>query len=162
MMKKLLVGSMVSLLCFQITSAATNLPRENEPTEPATVLETDVLDPISGTVTDALTEEPIPGVNVLIKGTTSGTITDVAGKFNLEADSENTLVFSSVGYTTIEVAVGNNSVFNISLQEDVTALSEVVVVGYGTQEKRDVTAAIGSIDADQIKAIPVASSVEAM
>ena len=153
---------MVSLLCFQITSAASENPRVNDPTELGTVLETDVLDPISGTVTDALTEEPIPGVNILIKGTTSGTITDVDGNFNLEADSENTLVFSSVGYTTIEVAVGNNTVFNISLQEDITALSEVVVVGYGTQEKRDVTAAIGSVSGDQIKAIPVASSVEAL
>ena len=122
----------------------------------------DLSDPISGTVTDAVSEEPIPGVNILVKGTTTGTITDVNGNWNLDVDPGTILVFSSVGYVTREVEVGSSSVININMEEDITALSEVVVVGYGTQEKRDVTAAIASVDAEQIKTIPVGSAIEAM
>jgi TonB-linked SusC/RagA family outer membrane protein len=166
MKKSVLAASILCLLCFQFLTAVAEIPRTLASAEADNFGPTrytgNVLDPISGTVTDAISGDGIPGVNVLIKGTTSGTITDVNGNFNLDADQGNILVFSSVGYSTIEVEVGTTAVFNISLQEDVTALSEVVVVGYGTQEKRDVTAAIGSISAEQIKDIPVASSVESM
>ncbi|MGI9545472.1 MAG: SusC/RagA family TonB-linked outer membrane protein, partial [Cyclobacteriaceae bacterium] len=167
MQKNVLVGSMVCLLCFQFFTAVSAIPKsstEIEATEAGwTVFEGDIADiPVSGTVTEAETGDPVPGVNVLVKGTTTGTVTDVEGKFNIEVDQGATLVFSSVGFRTTEVVVGSSSVINVNLESDVTALSEVVVVGYGTQEKRDVTAAIGSVDADRIKAIPVSSSIEAI
>lgn len=167
MQRNVLMGIMVCLLCFQFSTAVSEIPRalmEVEATETVwTVFEEDIADiPISGTVTDAETGDPIPGVNVLVKGTTSGTITDVAGNFNIDVDQGAILVFSSVGFKSMEVPVRSGSVINVSLQADITALSEIVVVGYGTQEKRDVTAAIGSVDADRIKSIPVGSSIEAI
>ena len=158
MNKSLLAVGLVLTLCLQVSNAVAEIPRFADPSD----TERTALDPISGQVTDVTSGEVIPGVNVLIKGTTSGTVTDVDGNFTLDAASTDVLVFSSVGYSTIEVPVGNNTVFNIRLEEDVTSLSEVVVVGYGTQEKRDVTAAIGSVDGDQIKAIPVGSPIEAL
>jgi TonB-linked SusC/RagA family outer membrane protein len=101
---------------------------------------------VSGTVRDEF-NEGLPGVNVLIKGTTQGTVTDVEGYYTLEVPDENTvLVFSSVGYLTVERTVGNNTVIDLTMNPDVTALEEVVVVGYGTQEKRNVSGSIASVD----------------
>ncbi len=118
---------------------------------------------ITGTVTDGENNEPLPGVNVLVKGTTVGTITDIDGKYSLGVPSDaEMLVFSSVGYTAEEVAINNRSTIDMAMLPDIQSLSEVVVVGYGTQEKRDVTAAIASLDAEQIAKIPVASGVQAM
>ena len=112
---------------------------------------------VSGTVTDE-TNEGLPGVNVLIKGTTQGTVTDFEGKFAIEVPDENTvLVFSSVGYLTVERNVGNNTVINLSLEPDVTALEEIVVVGYGTQEKRNVSGSIASVDSKVIEQVATPS-----
>lgn len=118
---------------------------------------------IRGTVTDGETSEALPGVNVVVKGTTIGTITDIEGNYTLSVPSDaSTLVFSSVGYSADEVAINNRSTIDLNLMPDIQSLSEVVVVGYGTQEKRDVTAAIASLDKEQITKIPVASGVQAM
>ncbi|MFP4089694.1 MAG: carboxypeptidase-like regulatory domain-containing protein, partial [Cyclobacteriaceae bacterium] len=118
---------------------------------------------IRGTVTDGETSEALPGVNVLVKGTTIGTITDVEGKYNLSVPQDaSTLLFSSVGYSAEEVQISGRSTVDLTLMPDIQALTEVVVVGYGTQEKRDVTAAIASLDNEQIGKIPVASGVQAM
>ncbi|MFP4340475.1 MAG: SusC/RagA family TonB-linked outer membrane protein [Cyclobacteriaceae bacterium] len=118
---------------------------------------------IRGTVTDGETSEALPGVNVLVKGTTIGTITDVEGKYNLNVPEDAaTLLFSSVGYSAEEVQISGRSTVDLTLMPDIQALTEVVVVGYGTQEKRDVTAAIASLDKEQISKIPVASGVQAM
>ena len=118
---------------------------------------------ISGTVTDGESGEELPGVNVVVKGTTTGTITSIDGKYNLSvpADAE-TLVFSSVGFTSEDVAINNQSTIDMVMMPDIQSLSEVVVVGYGTQDKRDVTAAIASLDEQAIQRIPTASPVEAM
>jgi TonB-linked SusC/RagA family outer membrane protein len=100
---------------------------------------------VTGKVTSSDDGSPIPGVNILEKGTSNGTVTDVDGNFRISAASGSTLVFSFVGYQSQEVPVGSQSSVNVSLLSDVTSLSEVVVVGYGSQEKRDVTGATVSL-----------------
>jgi TonB-dependent starch-binding outer membrane protein SusC len=91
---------------------------------------------ITGKVTSADEPEGIPGVNVLVKGTTVGTVTDLNGNYRITLpDGGNTLVFSFIGYLKKEVAVGNTNSVNVSLDTDIKNLSEVVVVGYGTQER---------------------------
>ena len=118
---------------------------------------------LSGTVTDSESESGLPGVNVVIKGTTTGTVTDIDGKYALTApDDATTLVFSSVGYEGEEVAIGNQTTIDLVMLPDVQSLSEVVVVGYGTQDSRDVTAAIASVASKDIEKIPVASGVQAI
>jgi TonB-dependent starch-binding outer membrane protein SusC len=98
---------------------------------------------VTGVVKDAT--GPIPSVSILEKGTTNGAITDLDGKFSLAVGSNATLIISFVGYTTQEVAIGTQNVFNITLAEDSKTLGEVVVVGYGTQKKKDLTGSIVSI-----------------
>ena len=100
---------------------------------------------ITGTITDAVTGEGLPGVNILIKGTTTGTVTDFDGNYSLEAGEAETLVISSVGYLAQEITVGNKSVIDIRLDEDVQALDEIVVTGYGTQEKKEISSSIASV-----------------
>lgn len=105
---------------------------------------------VTGTVTD---EEggPLPGVNVLVKGTTIGTTTDTQGKYTLSVDDGTAvLIFSFIGYLTQEVPVNNRTTIDITLGADITTLSEVVVVGYGTQKRSDVTGAVGVVSSDQI------------
>jgi TonB-linked SusC/RagA family outer membrane protein len=99
---------------------------------------------ISGTVTDA-NGEPVIGANVVEKGTANGTITDVDGAFAFSVSPGATLEISYIGYVKKEVSVGNNTTFAITLDEDTQALDEVVVIGYGTMKKKDLTGAIASI-----------------
>lgn len=118
---------------------------------------------VTGKVISGDNNEALPGVNIIVKGTTTGGITDIDGNYTVAIpDDQAALVFSSVGYETIEVAVGTQSVIDVTLQPDLTTLSEIVVVGYGTQEKRDVTASIASLDGDKLTAIPTGSTVDAM
>jgi len=113
---------------------------------------------ISGRVTDVETNEPLPGVNVLAKGSTKGTITDIDGNYNLMvSDGVNTLVFSYIGYVTEEVQIGNSSEVDVSLSPDIQSLQEVVVVGYGEQKKVNLTGSIVSVDTDAINNIPVSN-----
>ena len=93
---------------------------------------------VTGKVVDAMGE--LPGVSVVVKGTTNGTITTLDGSFKLDnVKSSDILQFSIVGYKTQEIKVGSQKTFNVTLQEDAQALDEVVVVGYGTQKKVNVT-----------------------
>ncbi|MBN2610414.1 MAG: SusC/RagA family TonB-linked outer membrane protein [Bacteroidales bacterium] len=102
---------------------------------------------VSGKITSAEDSEPLPGVNVVIKGTTSGAISDSEGNYSLNVPSqESVLMFSSVGFMSEEITVGNKSVIDISLTPELTALSEVVVVGYGTTLKKNVTTSISKVD----------------
>ena len=109
---------------------------------------------ISGVVIDneGLT---MPGVSVAVKGATSGTITDLDGKFNISVPKGTTLIFSFIGYTTKEVKVGNESILNITLNASTVGLDEVVVVGYGTQSRRTITSAITKVSGDALKNVPV-------
>lgn len=117
---------------------------------------------VSGKVTDEATGEGIPGVNILIKNTTSGTISDIDGNYSLEASADAVLVFSFVGYQTSEINVGGRQAINLLLAADLTQLEQVVVVGYGTQRKVDLTGAVGSITAEQITARPIISPDQAL
>lgn len=108
---------------------------------------------ITGQITDAETGGPLPGVSILIKGTTQGTSSDNNGEYRLTVpagDGATSLVFSFIGYQTQEIPVTNQTRIDVQLSEDVTALEEVVVVGYGTQRKVDLTGAVGSLRASDI------------
>jgi iron complex outermembrane receptor protein len=102
---------------------------------------------VTGTVTDAQAGETLPGVNVTIQGTQTGTVTNAQGQYELEVPGPDaTLVFSFVGYQSETVQVGDQTVIDVSLQEDVGQLDQVVVTGYGTQQRRNVTGAQASVD----------------
>ncbi len=106
---------------------------------------------IKGKVTDGGNGERLPGVNILVKGTTNGTTTNGDGEYSISVTSDNTvLVFSFIGYVTTETTVVNQTVLDIALSADLKELDEVVVVGYGTQRKVDVTGAVGSLRASDI------------
>ncbi|WP_224484106.1 SusC/RagA family TonB-linked outer membrane protein [Robertkochia aurantiaca] len=111
---------------------------------------------VSGKVTD-MDGLPLPGANIMIKGTTTGTQTDFDGNYTIAAEAEDVLVFSYVGMKTTERNVGNKEVINVQLELDSQSLEEVVVVGYGTQKKSDLTGAVSSVDGDEIARLPVAS-----
>ncbi len=108
---------------------------------------------VSGRVTDNV-NEPIPGVNVLVKGTSTGTVTDANGNFSLNAPSDGVLVFSFVGYLTQEIPVANQTTISITMEADVQQLQEVVVTGYASQEKKDLTGSVGVVDPDELNQIP--------
>ena len=100
---------------------------------------------VSGRVTSAEEGEGLPGVNILIKGTATGSVTDFDGRYSLTVSDDAVLVFSFIGFTTQEVTVGSQSVIDIALAVDVTTLAEIVVTGYGTQERKEITSSIASI-----------------
>ncbi len=113
--------------------------------------------PVSGKVTAQESGSGLPGVNVLLKGTTLGTTTNADGQYTLSIPGGGgTLVFSFISYVTEEVPVNNRSVIDISLVPDIKALNEVVVVGYGTQKRGDVTGSVASVSAEKIRNIPAA------
>ncbi|MBP9926013.1 MAG: SusC/RagA family TonB-linked outer membrane protein, partial [Cyclobacteriaceae bacterium] len=109
---------------------------------------------LTGRVTDE-SNTGMPGVNILVKGTATGTVSDVQGNFSINIPASNAiLVFSFVGYLTKEVPVGEQSNITVGLEPDVVSLSEVVVTGYSSQSKRDITGAIASIDSKQLLTTP--------
>lgn len=119
---------------------------------------------IKGVVTDAGTNETIPGVNVVVEGDNSvGTTTDINGIFRLKVNSKaEKLVFSFVGYVTQRVSINGQKDFTISLATDVKMLDEIVVIGYGTMRKRDLTGSISSISGKVLNNIPITSTAQAI
>ena len=116
---------------------------------------------VTGTVEDAM--GPIAGANIVEKGTTNGTITDMDGKFTLDVSPNAVLVVSFIGYTEQQIAVGNQTSFTIQIKEDSQALEEVVVVGYGTQKKVNLTGSVSSVDfADQALSRPITNVSNAL
>jgi TonB-linked SusC/RagA family outer membrane protein len=106
---------------------------------------------VTGTITDAKTGEALPGVNIRVQNTSTGTISDVAGKYTIDVpNADAVLVFSFIGYVEQAITVGNQSAINVSLNEELTALSEVVVVGYGTQAKVNLTGSVGAVKGVEI------------
>ncbi len=106
---------------------------------------------VTGQVTASDNGDPLPGVNVVVKGTSIGTITDVNGQYAIEVDDSAILIFSYTGYLTQEIAVGNQSVINLQLLPDLRELEEIVVVGYGTQKKSHLTGSIGAIESKDLQ-----------
>ncbi len=127
----------VTLLCFGLAKAQT----------------------VSGTVSDEL--GPLPGANVLVKGTTTGTQTDFDGNYTLDGvDSDATLVFSYIGYRTAEAAVDGQATIDIALEEDASKLDEVIVTGYGTQTRGEITGAVATVEMAEAVKVPVANAAE--
>lgn len=117
--------------------------------------------PVSGRVTGA-DGTGLPGVTILVRGTTVGATTNADGAFSLNAPEGSTLIFSYVGFKTQEVAIGSSSVINVTLTADVQALNEIVVVGYGTQERGSITGAISSVNAAELIRQPTADVSQAI
>jgi TonB-dependent starch-binding outer membrane protein SusC len=132
----------------------------NPPPSPANSGKVDIT--ISGKVTDE-GNQPIPGVNILLKGTTTGTTSDGNGAYTLTVpDEHGVLVFSFIGYATQEVSINNRTTIDVTLASDAVALSEIVVTGYGTQSKRDITGSVSTISAEQLLTTPATNLGQAM
>ncbi len=116
---------------------------------------------VKGTITDE-GKNPMPGANVVIKGTTTGVVTDAYGKFQIDADAKSTLSFSSIGYKTREILVANQKDISIQLLPDNLQVDEVVVVGYGTQRKESVTGSVASMKGDVLREMPSANITQSM
>ncbi len=117
---------------------------------------------VSGKVTD-INNEPLPGASILLKGTTSGTVTDLEGNYSIMVPGGNAiLVFAYVGYTDQEIPVGNRTSIDITLEEDITRMEEVVVIGYGTQKKIDLSGTVAVVDAEELQTLPIKSAGEAL
>lgn len=118
---------------------------------------------IKGVVTDAETGSPLPGVTILVKGTTNGVATDFDGNYTLTTEDINaTIIFSYVGYITQEINISGKTTLNISLTPDVQSLDEVVVIGYGTAKKSDLTGSVVAISGSDLKEQPIPNVAEAL
>jgi TonB-linked SusC/RagA family outer membrane protein len=118
---------------------------------------------VSGKITDKTTGEPLVGVNVVVEGTTVGVVSDVDGKFSIDLPKADAVLnFSFVGYISMRVPVQGQKTVDIQLEQDVKALEEVVVVGYGTAKKSDVTGAIATVNQKTLSEVPVANVSQAM
>lgn len=117
---------------------------------------------ITGRITDGSTGDGLPGASILIKGTNRGTNTDANGNFRLNAGANATLLISSIGYVNQEVNIGGKSVLNLSMTVDNKALDEVVVVGYGSQKKSQMTGAISQVTTKQITEMPLTNLGQAL
>lgn len=116
---------------------------------------------IRGTILDE-TGQPLPGATVTVTGSSAGTVSDIDGNFSLTVPDDATLVVSFIGYATQTIQVGNQTEFTIQMTPDETSLTEVLVVGYGTQEKRDVTGAVSSVKGTAIQNLPVSGAAQAL
>lgn len=118
---------------------------------------------VTGTVRSSDDGQPLPGVSILIKSTLQGTSTGADGSYRLEIPAgDEVLVFSFVGYTTQETQVGNRNLINITMAPDVNLLGEVVVIGYGTQQQKDLTSSIATVKSEDIVKTPTAQAMQAL
>lgn len=117
---------------------------------------------LSGSVVD-VSGSPLPGVNVVEKGTANGAVTDFDGNYSITVTAPDAiLMFTSIGFATLEIAVGNQTNIDVVMEEDASALDEVVVVGYGTQRKQDLTGAVASVDLEQFEDAPNTSILQSL
>ncbi len=140
LLKKLLFIPLLMLLTFAVSAQSTS---------------------ISGTVSDGL-GIALPGVSVSIKGTNRGTVTDGKGHFAISAASTDVLVFSMIGYKSREIIVNKQTIITLQLKEEANSLNDVVVVGYATQRRKDLTGSISSVKGDDFKNQPITSAVDAL
>lgn len=117
---------------------------------------------VRGTVTSASSGSPLQGVNIRVKGTQRGTVSDEDGKFSIQAQTNEVLVLSFVGLKTQEIKVGTNTVINVTMAGNETSLDDVVVIGYGSVRKKDLTGAVGTVNVKELAKAPVASFAEAL
>lgn len=117
---------------------------------------------ITGTVTDKATGAALPGVTVIVQNTTLGTVTDFDGNYSISTNAGSVMTFSYIGYTSLDVVVGNETIIDVSLTEEAQSLDEVVVIGYGVQKKSDKTGAVASIDSEQLNQGVLTDPIQAM
>ncbi|WP_245233014.1 SusC/RagA family TonB-linked outer membrane protein [Maribacter forsetii] len=150
-------GVLSMLVCL-----GTQLVQANENTSTSNEVEVKTLQStITGTVLDD-TGQPLPGANVVEKGTTNGTQTDFDGNYSLNVSDGATLVFSYIGFKSTEIAVNGQSTVNATLAEDAAALDEVIVLGYSTQTRGDVTGSVASVDVSEATKAPVVNAASAL
>lgn len=153
-----LLSQIALMICCSGILYASPLPKPLEKVERAPSIDKT----ITGKVVDD-TNSPLPGVSILVKGTATGTVTDIDGQFSLVvAGDESVLVFSYTGYLTQEVVVGAQTTINLTLQTDTKQLEGVVVIGYGTAKKSDLTGSVGSVKLDQLMERPAASLTQGL
>lgn len=148
--------SLAIMICFGLQFALANAAPSFEKATAELLQST-----ITGTVTDA-DGAPLPGANVLVQGTTNGTQTDFDGNFAINADSNATLVFSYVGFKSVTVAIAGRTTVNVSMEEDASQLSEVIVLGYSSQTRGDLTGAVSSVDVSEAIKVPIVNAAEAL
>jgi len=118
---------------------------------------------VSGRVTNASDKTPLPNVTIQIKGTSNGTITTESGTFTIQVpDASSVLVFSFTGFTSKEVTVGNQTNISVALEESASQLNDVVVIGYGSAKKSDLTGSVASVKAEQLMDRPVPNVSQAL
>lgn len=117
---------------------------------------------VSGTITEAATGNPIPGVTVLVQGTTTGTVTDFDGKYTIEAAGDAVLTFRFVGMESQDIAVNNRTNINVSMQPSTQQVDEVVVVGYGKLNVKDLTSSIATVKSDELVKTPTGQAMQAL
>ncbi len=117
---------------------------------------------VRGTVYDAGNESPLPGVNIVVKGSQQGTTTDTNGEFSINVPSGASLMFSFIGYVTQEVPVGSRSALTVRLVTDTQALSEIVVTGYSSQRKQDITGSVAIVNVKELQSVPSRSAEQAL
>ena len=157
-MIKLLQSKKVSFFCslcgiLMLILSVSSVQAQNDQTSGKT---------ITGAIIDSENGDPIPGVNVIIKGTSTGTVTDLYGIFNLTASSEDVIVISYIGYEEQEITVGNQTTINVNLMTDYETLGEVVVVGYGVRKKDDLTGSVSTVKASELTEFPVLDAMQAV
>lgn len=117
---------------------------------------------VTGTVTSSEDSQPIPGVNVIVQGTSRGASTDFDGNYSIKVDSGEILEFTSIGFKTKTITVNNQSVINVALDIDVESLDEIVLVGYGTQKKSDLTGSIVTVKSEDVERTPTANVMQSL
>jgi TonB-linked SusC/RagA family outer membrane protein len=117
---------------------------------------------VEGVVTDATSGDPLPGVNIVVKGTTKGTITGPDGSYSIEVEPDQTLVFSFVGYEHKEVPVDGRQTINVSLKQSARELEQVVKIGYGVQKKRDLTGSVSQVEGESLEQLATPSLDQAI
>ncbi|WP_339880510.1 TonB-dependent receptor [uncultured Algoriphagus sp.] len=181
MSKKILFGFIIQMIFSSVILANTSeenpgqdkLPSDTENVSVADNLtatdkssnNTNLIDKADVTVTGKVLDEtglPLPGATVSVAGTTSGTVTDIDGKFSITVPDNAELIFSYIGYEPQRVSVGSQTVINVTLRPDATALDEVVVIGYGTTKRSDLTGSVGSVDAEALRERPASSLNQAL
>lgn len=128
---------------------------------PGRLLAQDVRE-IQGTVQEKGSQSALPGVNVVVKGTTRGTTTNAEGRFAISAKPSDVLIVSFIGYVSQEIPVGTQSVVTVEMATDIQSLSEVVVTGYSSQRKKDITGSVAVVDMKAVKSVPAGSAVQAL
>ena len=118
---------------------------------------------ITGTVTDASSGELMPGVNIMVKNTTTGTITDISGRYTISvSDAGASLIISFIGYVTREIPVAGQTIIDVAMDSETKGLDEVVVIGYGTQKKVNLSGAVDVVTSKSIESRPVSNLTQSL